>query len=489
VTVADTFISYRREDTSGYAGRLRDELEERLGRGRVFRDVDTLRPGQDFVHEIQARLARCTTFLVLIGRDWIQMRDAQGRRRLEQDDDYVRLEIETALARRDLLVVPVLVEGAPMPAAADLPASLTSLARRQAISLRDDTWEADVDRLASLIGEGRRASPPPQVPWTAALAAAGAAVLLGLWLLWPGGAEPTSTVDTGAAASRPPAADAPDAPDATAVPTAPAGSPPAAPAAPPPAAVATEAYAIRMPPRQEIAHGRLLFSLVSGSIAPHGAANELRLRFRISNEGRYPVHVSDASFRLVAGEQMFAATSGLNTALSGRYIDEAVVSFDVPPGVERAALRILQGDAAGDMMLDLLPTGRPPDDERAPPGDSLTRAIQYPVLRDPMPLVAKDGIALTARNLSGRRFANLERLRLSLAIENSGRYPWGTGSATVRLLAGDDLIAPFESPSEVVEPESRASFEYLFDVPLGTAQVTLRVALGDERVEKSFVLP
>jgi hypothetical protein len=487
VTVADTFISYRREDTSGYAGRLRDELEERLGRGRVFRDVDTLRPGQDFVHEIQARLARCTTFLVLIGRDWVQMREAQGRRRLDQDDDYVRLEIETALARRDLLVVPVLVEGAPMPAAADVPASMASLARRQAISLRDDTWEADVDRLASLIGGGRRASPaPPRVPWPAALGAAGAAVLLGLWLLWPGGPSSTSAVDTGATADSTAAAVTSDAP---AAPAAPAGSTPATPAAVPPAAVATEAYAIRMPPRQEIAHGRLLFSLVSGSIAPHGAANELRLRFRISNEGFYPVHLSDASFRLVAGDRMFEATSGLNKALSGRYIDEAVVSFDVPPGVERAALRILQGDAAGDMMLDLLPTGRPPEDERAPSGDSLTRAIQYPVLRDPMPLVAKDGIALTARNLSGRRFANVERLRLSLAIENSGRYPWATGDATVRLLAGDDLIAPFESPSEVVEPESRGSFEWLFDLPLGTTQITLRVTLGDERVEKSFVLP
>jgi len=150
--VPDTFISYRREDSAGYAGRLREALERRVGQGRIFRDVDTLQPGQDFVRAIDERVRQCRVFLAVIGREWLDARDAAGHRRIDQEEDHMRLEIATALGRGDLLVVPVLVEGAAMPASRDLPASIRSLAFRHAISLRDETWDTDVDRLAALIG-------------------------------------------------------------------------------------------------------------------------------------------------------------------------------------------------------------------------------------------------------------------------------------------------------------------------------------------------
>jgi hypothetical protein len=162
--VPDTFISYRREDSAGYAGRLRDSLERRLGSGRIFRDVDTLQPGQDFVRAIDERVRQCRVFLTLIGREWLDARDPAGHRRIDQEEDHVRLEIATALGRDDLLVVPVLVEGAPMPASRDLPASIRSLAFRHAISLRDETWDADVDRLAAVAGAEGGAGPSPARP-------------------------------------------------------------------------------------------------------------------------------------------------------------------------------------------------------------------------------------------------------------------------------------------------------------------------------------
>jgi hypothetical protein len=144
--MSQIFISYRREDSAGYAGRLRESLERRLGKGAVFRDVDALEPGQDFVDTIAIRLRDANACLVLIGREWLDAEDASGRRRLEQQNDYVRLEIATALEQPQMRVVPVLVEGTRMPATEQLPETIQGLARRQAVSLRDESWDEDVKR-------------------------------------------------------------------------------------------------------------------------------------------------------------------------------------------------------------------------------------------------------------------------------------------------------------------------------------------------------
>jgi hypothetical protein len=208
--VPDTFISYRREDSAGYAGRLREALERRLGRGRIFRDVDTLQPGQDFVRAIDARVRQCRVFLTLIGREWLDARDAAGHRRIDQEEDHVRLEIATALGRDDLLVVPVLVEGAPMPASRDLPASIRSLAFRHAISLRDETWDADVDRLAAVVGIEGGVGPSPartmpdagqashaRTAFPASVVFGAAAIVMALLLVFGGrGTHPPSASDT-----------------------------------------------------------------------------------------------------------------------------------------------------------------------------------------------------------------------------------------------------------------------------------------------------
>ena len=151
------FISYRRGESAGYAGRLQESLERRVGKGTVFRDVDDLAPGQDFVNAITDRLRDGRACLVLIGRQWLRATDVAGRPRLALPDDYVRLEIEAALARSDLLVVPVLVEGATMPSVEDLPPTIHALSRRHALSLRDESWDADV-RDAVPLAEGREIS-------------------------------------------------------------------------------------------------------------------------------------------------------------------------------------------------------------------------------------------------------------------------------------------------------------------------------------------
>ena len=153
------FISYRRDDSSGFAGRLHHSVIEHFGTSRVFRDVDSIEPGIDFVRAIEASLAACGALVVVIGREWLDARAADGSRRLDNPRDLVRLEVATALAR-GMLVIPVLVEGATMPSAGRLPADLADLARRNAIEVSDSRWAFDVSRLVSALEKGL----PPE-PW------------------------------------------------------------------------------------------------------------------------------------------------------------------------------------------------------------------------------------------------------------------------------------------------------------------------------------
>ena len=135
------FISYRRKD-SGYAAvGLYDRLKEQFGAKNVFKDVDNLQPGDDFVDSITKALASCDVLLALIGPQWDTITDEQGRR-IDDPGDFVRIEIENAL-RKQVRVIPVLVDGASMPARHRLPASLEPFARRQAIQLTSARFERD----------------------------------------------------------------------------------------------------------------------------------------------------------------------------------------------------------------------------------------------------------------------------------------------------------------------------------------------------------
>jgi len=156
---ANIFINYRREDSAGHAGRLFDALSSHFA-GRLFMDVDTLEPGVDFVEAIEQAVGSCEVLIVIIGREWLTIEDQAGRRRLDNPGDFVRLEVESALARK-IRVIPVLVQDAPMPRAEELPESLARLARRNAIELSDARWAYDVDRLARTIQDILEESPAP----------------------------------------------------------------------------------------------------------------------------------------------------------------------------------------------------------------------------------------------------------------------------------------------------------------------------------------
>ena len=160
------FISYRRDESAGYAGRIADTFEEYFGEDKVFRDIDSLEPGLDFSVAIERTLESSEELVAVIGKNWLTATDAAGQRRLENPDDFVRVEIATAL-QRNIRVIPVLVQGASMPSADEVPEDLAPLTRRNAFELHDSSWGDDVGRLISALErvlEHRKAKAYSSVP-------------------------------------------------------------------------------------------------------------------------------------------------------------------------------------------------------------------------------------------------------------------------------------------------------------------------------------
>jgi TIR domain len=149
------FISYRREDAAGHAGRLYDWLTRRFGEHGVFIDVVAIEPGKRWRYEIQRALEACWAVLVVIGPQWLTPRNGTGRPRIRDPDDVLRYEVGTALHRDDVEVIPVLVEGARMPKREDLPEELSELRERNAAELSDVRWRYDVGLLGDTL-ENRR---------------------------------------------------------------------------------------------------------------------------------------------------------------------------------------------------------------------------------------------------------------------------------------------------------------------------------------------
>jgi len=146
------FLSYRRADTADVVGRVNDALVVAFGENEVFRDVDHIPMGADFAAHIGETLNRCRVCLVFIGPDWLDARDEQGQRRLDDHRDLVRVEIETALQTPKLLVVPVLVNGARMPSREALPVTMRDLVSLNAASMRrDPDFRTDMARLVEAL--------------------------------------------------------------------------------------------------------------------------------------------------------------------------------------------------------------------------------------------------------------------------------------------------------------------------------------------------
>jgi hypothetical protein len=146
------FINYRRDDTGGIAIAMYRELENHFPPETLFKDFNTIKPGYDFVESINNALTQCNVLLVLIGKNWLSVKDEDGNPRLFKEDDYVRMEIARCLSK-NIPVIPVLLDRVRMPLEAELPDELKSLRRRQSISIDNEGFEQDMQRLVAAIRE------------------------------------------------------------------------------------------------------------------------------------------------------------------------------------------------------------------------------------------------------------------------------------------------------------------------------------------------
>lgn len=466
------FISYRREDSAGYAGRLHEELGGRLGPEQVFRDADTLRAGQDFEQAIRERLDQCQACLVLIGPNWLTSQTATGERRLHQPGDYVCMEIAAALARPDVLVVPVLVGGARMPASADLPDAIRPLGRRHALTVRDETWEADMDRLAASLRQTAGAADPSPAATPssgrsrrssrrvlgAVMAVAVLAAAAGIY--WRGG--------DGAGSPSGPGAES-----AGATNQSPDGA----------------TYAIDVPSTgSEISLGNLVYVVLSGSVQRRGDSQRVWLRIRASNEGFTSANVWDDSFRLAVAGQAVAPNGGLNEVLEQRSIRQYVIRFDVPSLRTAATLRVTGQGTSGDVPLDLSGNGGPPKHEEPDPRDGLSHAVLTGVLKQETPLLASGDASTAILRIGRRAFVNTQRITVVVRWTNAGRYPIATGGLVLRLGVGGEVLSPVRAPSEVVAAESTYVGDVVFEAPPATRTATLRASLNDAQTEQTLTL-
>ncbi|MEP6985463.1 MAG: toll/interleukin-1 receptor domain-containing protein [Chloroflexota bacterium] len=146
------FISYRRSDSAAASGRIYDRLCVAFGEKAVFKDVDVIPPGANYPTLLNEAIARCDVLLAIIGSHWLTVVESNGQRRLDNPDDFVRIEIEAGLKRDSVLVIPILVDDAGMPSTGDLPESLRPLYYRNAAIVRNDPdFNRDIGRLITTI--------------------------------------------------------------------------------------------------------------------------------------------------------------------------------------------------------------------------------------------------------------------------------------------------------------------------------------------------
>jgi hypothetical protein len=322
--MARIFICYRREDASGHAGRLRDGLSARFGSDEVFLDHEAIGPGENFVQAMSGAIGSCEVFLAIIGKQWLSVTGRNGARRLDGPDDHVRCEIVEALGR-SVRLIPILVEGAEMPRAAELPEPLKPLALRNAFALNDEEWESDVERLVAVIQPGApvRGASTRRSRWPVVLAVA-AAVLLGalLGILFTRGAG--SPQQTGGD------------------PTTGASS----------AAGGSAAVPVPIDPgRATMRFGEVICELRSALVSRYANTATLTVRVHVRNGGRYPMNLWDRNFRLVLGDSARAPVGGLNEVLDGGTTRDAEVVFDLPPDAREVVLRATFGDAVAEVPL------------------------------------------------------------------------------------------------------------------------------------------
>jgi hypothetical protein len=228
----------------------------------------------------------------------------------------------------------------------------------------------------------------------------------------------------------------------------------------------------------EIAHGDLVFAILTGSVQPRGERMRVWLRVRVSNEGFYSANVWDAGFALVSGGETVPSSAGLNEVLERRSLRQYVVHFDAPRA-SSATLRVTHNGESADLPLDLTPNGSPPKHEETDPRDALSHAAFSSLRSEEVPLVTHGELATSAMRMTLRRFVNKKRLTVVVRWQNNdARAPRGTFDLQMRLAASGEVRAPVRQPSEVVDARATHIGDVVFELPADATAGTLSAEIA-----------
>jgi hypothetical protein len=336
------FISYRREDSAGWTGRLAETLKEEFGAESIFMDVDGIKPGLEFPVALQQALESCDVLLAVIGPEWATVTDPSGKPRLEDPFDWVRIEIAAALKRK-IRVIPVLVGGASVPTMDFLPDELDPLAHRQAHELTDKRWKYDVEELTKTFPTALQK--PWLLPniqlWQSTPVMIGAlliAVTLTVWVFTSIYSPDSIQADT------------------------PNTTPPGIPTVGPPQEISAKIEESAAPQLVHLRVGQevrlkdhvttCVYKVLAAQMdRSRPDLSLLRMIVRVTNEGSMTTNFGDNNFRLLIDNVPRAPTSNLNDLVDAHSAKEGTIVFAVPVNATRFVLQFLMGEEKATFPL------------------------------------------------------------------------------------------------------------------------------------------
>jgi hypothetical protein len=473
--MAGIFISYRREDTAGYAGRLSDQLSAHFGAQRVFMDVSAIEPGADFVKAIEAKVHDCDAAVVLIGRNWLSTR-------LGDPGDFVSLEITSAL-QRDIPVIPVLVEGTRMPLEAELPQALTPLCRRQALELTNAMFHEDAQRLIEVLDRFCGVQTPvsrsprsgvvrvePEGWWRTAhgmLTVAAGIVAALVILIVIVGRHPAGALD---GKGKP----APQAQEESV--TAPKAIPKAA-----------SRYPVSLPAGAEIkvGAGAGVYKILAVQLDRH-SDRELSLRFSIreTNNTKYDTVLSSNSFRLLVDGVPGAPAGVLSEVVPASSAKEGDVVFVIPDTPGTITFQVVnQGDGATRSVPVNLNGGK-----------TQSSSMDHTAPRYPRSLPAGAEIKVGTGvyrilALQLDRYSDQElSLRFSIRETNTTKYDAVLSGSSFRLLVDGVPRAPIGLLNELVPASSAKEGDAVFVIPDTATAIELQVVNQGDGATRSVAV-
>jgi len=482
------FLSYRREDSAGWTGRLSEHLKERFGPNSIFIDIDTIEPGADFTEALQKAVSACDVLLAIIGPDWVTATDTSGKPRLDDPNDWVRVEITAALKRK-IRVIPVLVGGASVPTKNLLPDELAALAQRQAHELTDKRWSYDVEQLVNTLPATRPIlSAYPNVTPTVSNARRLTPALIGVvvlviaisaWVAMRSILPSTTSQDDIHRTIELPQAGSPQQPPtnldlAQLKPIA-----------------ASKPVLLRAGQEARLKNKFIDYRyrvLTAELQHQNPSTNLLRLHIRFTNDGWPGANFWNDTFRLLVDSVPRAPIGDLNEVVEPHSAKEGVVEFTVPAIITQVTLQMRSGEEVTEIPINLTDNDADPKPSPAARQQATLLALKLPIaLPAGQTVQLKDHRAARVYTLLSGQIdrRNTESLFLTLKIRvlNNGPMDAEFGSDNFRLLVDSIPRAPSNFLNDLVDQHSAKEGTVEFSFPITTEGLILQIRVGQETAD------